>query len=160
LAALFVLNVYHKNTNYLLGKNANDFDERLNSDVFAVKYSLCTGFNRDTNSSLNSKMDDCIYIVKGTDKTRVEYEQAIRKLMDNSLTETSNQFNLYLSSLSTEERNSLTEDDIAQKYKEIQNKCFKKIGPDIYTATNKLYYEAVLNRSQFKIVETSQPEDA
>jgi hypothetical protein len=164
LAALFVLNVYHKNTNYLLGKNANDFDERLNSEVFAVKYSLCTGFNRDTDSSLNSKMDDCIYIVKGTDKTRAEYEQAMRKLMDDSLTETSDQFNIYLSSLSNEERNSLSQDELTQKYKEIQNKCFQKIGeimgPAIYTTANKLYYEAVLNMSQFKKLETSQPDDA
>jgi hypothetical protein len=109
-------------------------------------------------------MDDCIYIVKGTDKTRAEYEQAMRKLMDDSLTEISDQFNIYLSSLSNEERNSLTKDEIAQKYKEIQNKSFQKIGkrmgPAIYTTANKLFYEAVLNISQFKIVETSQPEDA
>lgn len=161
LAALYVLNVYHRNIEFVLGKNANDFDARLNSDVFAVKYALCTGYHADTDSSLRSNMDDCVYIVKGTDKTRPEYDNVMRKLMNDFKVETENQFRKYISSLSREEQNSLTEEDLANKFTEIQNSCFqntgRKMGTAISNAVDKLRYEAVLNKSQYKNRPTSQP---
>lgn len=161
LAALYVLNVYHRNIEFVLGKNANDFDARLNSEVFAVKYSLCTGYNVRTNTSLNSNMDDCVYIVKGTDKTRIEYERVMKKFNDDASTETALQLKKYVSSLSVEEQNSLTEEDLANKFTEIQNSCFqntgRRMGTAISNAVDKLRYEAVLNKSQYKTIPSSQP---
>ena len=153
LAALFILNVYHRNTEFILGKHPNDFDPRLNSEIFSVKFAYSTGYFSKTDSSIKPDMEDCVYIIKGTDLTRGDLEDALRKLMSEARAETQKTFDDYVGALTQEQKGSITDEELEAKFKEIQNNTFQKIGQrlgrEISAASEKVRYEAVLNKSQF-----------
>ena len=68
MAALFLLNIYHKKDSFNLGKDSNgvSFDNRLGSELFSIKIHVNTSTSQDTTYIKKEDFDECTYIARTT----------------------------------------------------------------------------------------------
>ena len=72
MGGLYILNVYHRGTKYeeVLDANGSNIDWSLWSDLFSVKINPERyGVSSDGHYSKKVDYDECIYLIKHTDKT-------------------------------------------------------------------------------------------
>jgi len=156
MAGLFLLNIYYKDLQYDLEKDATgtNFDNGLGSAIFSCKIHINSSINAYGDNERNADFDECTYILLSTLKTREEVKKAL-----NVLNEKANA-----------KINSITEDEILKKLSKINDlnqeefvKNYKVEAEKLKTETmiqvakenthilkksiDDLRYEAILNKN-------------
>lgn len=160
LGALYILNIYYRNAMFetVADKDASNIDWGLGSEIFSVKVSHESGgASNDKIYEKKADYDECIYIVKHTDKTAKAFmevfqrvnkqikEQTINavkqslnaKIQSGELIENSESFEMQVQTLSHE------------KNVEAMKRVFEIEKDSINKAINGLRFEAVINHQQF-----------
>ena len=77
LGALYILNIYYKNTKYIIGNQTNleKFDSTLGSNIFSINYYISRHLNLEKKYPSNS-----IYILRNSDDFCKKYYEASKKM--------------------------------------------------------------------------------
>lgn len=157
MAGLYILNIYYKETLYDLEKDASatNFDNSLGSTIFSIKIHVNNSINTNSDYEKNSDFDECVYILKPTDETRNEVQNAIKnmnRMVDERTNATLvNEISKQISGLQ------ITHEEAQERIKNIAAKIkndsigqvVQEIGHTIKKTFEDLRYEAVLNKQQY-----------
>ena len=80
LAGLFILNIYYEDTTFSLDKDSigANFDISLGSSIFSIKIHVNQTIKVDLDYSKNIDFDECVYLLKPTDKTRIDVQNSLK----------------------------------------------------------------------------------
>lgn len=167
LGALYILNIYLRNTSYELvsDKNASNIDWELGSEIFSVKVSFHKGKAQIGGFCKEPDYDESIYFVKYTDKSYNDYIDAINKVnkdyqdkilsfavenINRKIKTNQIQFdNNGIIDLENILKNEFKTKDMLEKQKEIMLEVSKTNLKMIYTNLSNLKFEAILNKQQY-----------
>lgn len=160
LGALYILNIYYRDAKYetVADKDASDVDWGLGSEIFSVKVSHESG--GVSNKSIYLKKadyDECIYIVKHTDKTAQAFLDVMqgvdKRISDQALNEVTQIINAKIKSgeivSDAESINPLIQKLFDEKIGIAKSQVLAKERFSILKALEGLRFEAVLNYQQF-----------
>ncbi|CAN0599147.1 unnamed protein product, partial [Ectocarpus sp. 12 AP-2014] len=82
LGGLYILNIYYRDTFFQLEKDGTgtNFDSSLGSELFSVKVHVSQSISIDKDYTIKPNYDECIYLLKATDKTREDVQKAIKDI--------------------------------------------------------------------------------
>lgn len=160
LGALYILNIYFRDAKFetVADKDASNIDWGLGSDFFSVKVSQeSSGVSADKIYVKKADYDECIYIVKHTDKTAqafITMMQGINKqISDQTLNDLIQSLNSKIKSgeiaMDSESINRLAQTMFKEKNGVAMRHIIEKEKHSIQRAIEKLRFEAVLNYQQF-----------
>ena len=160
LGALFVLNIYYRDIKFetVADKDASNIDWGLGSELFSVKVSHeVGGASNDKIYVKKADYDECVYLVKHTDKTA----QAFMKVMQNVNKQINDQLvNDVMQSMDAKNKAGELPNDIEsqkalalaignEKRAAVMERVARKESRAIYDVVQGLRFEAVLNKQQF-----------
>lgn len=156
LAGLYVLNIYYKDLEFLLGRdhNGTNFDSSLGSSLFSVKVHT----NEDVEFSVDNRLykkninyDECIYIIEPTQKAKNIFLDFAQKYFKEILQRKLETLDRILISrkenMTDEEIISITEE--IRDDKSIGQKILKENASSLSKIYNDMTYQAVINKQQF-----------
>jgi hypothetical protein len=158
MGALYILNIYYNDNQYLLEKDSSgvSFDRNLGSTIFSIKLHINQTISVDIDYSKNSDFDECIYLLKPTDETRGDAQQKLKEI-NNKIAERTKANFLEQITKSLADSQITNQDEINEKIKSIAEKI--KSDNIIQVANeNKqvlkntfenLKFEAILNKHQY-----------
>lgn len=151
------MNLYYKDNVYDLvnDKTGTNFDNSLGSAIFSIKIHINNSFKVDAEYTKNEDFDECIYVLKPTDETRIDVQKSMKIIIDKAEEITNAKLlkefekNFDIQSENKEQKN--------ERIKEIVNKVklenFKSIAMQnshlMKKTFDELKYEAVLNKQQY-----------
>lgn len=151
LSALFLLNIYYKDTKVSLESNIDSFDTGLGSQVFSV---LVHRFSPVDSSGIWRKADfydNSVYLVKATDQTGDKLVKSLKAINDDYWNRALKQVQNELSSNITS--NLQSEEQIRLRLQEAYTKAKNSPNHELYAkhveVAKLLQYEAVLNKQQY-----------
>lgn len=82
MAALYLLNIYYNDNQYYLDNDSSGtkFDRNLGSTIFSIKVHSNQDLSVSSGFSKNSDFDECVYILKPTDETRIAVQELNKDL--------------------------------------------------------------------------------
>ncbi len=157
LAALYVLNIYYKDLDFLLGRdyNGTNFDSSLGSSLFSVEIHT----NEDVEFSVDNRLykknanyDECIYIIEPTQEAKNIFLDFAKKYLEETL---HRKLETVLDRILISRKENITSEEIITITEEIRED--KSIGQKILNenviSLSKIYndmtYQAVINKQQF-----------
>lgn len=156
LAGLYVLNIYYKDLEFLLGRdhNGTNFDTSLGSSLFSVKVHT----NEDVEFSVDNRLykkninyDECIYIIEPTQKAKNIFLDFAQKYFEEVLQRKLETLDRILISrkenMTDEEIISITEE--VRDDKSIGQKILEENASSLSKIYNDMTYQAVINKQQF-----------
>lgn len=156
LAGLYVLNIYYKDSEYLLGRdhNGTNFDSSLGSSLFSVKVHT----NEDVEFSVDNRLykkninyDECIYIIEPTQKAKNIFLDFAQKYFEEILHRKLETLDQILISrkenMTDKEIISITEE--IRDDKSIGQKILEENASSLSKIYNDMTYQAVINKQQF-----------
>jgi hypothetical protein len=158
LAALYVLNLYYKDNLYDLGKDetGTNFDNSSGSTIFSIKIHKNNSINVHNEYTKNPDFEECVYILKPTDETRIIAQDSIKKL-NNLIYEKRNaklaqEIEKILSGAQTD-----SQEQIQGKVNEVANRIKNDNMTEVVQENNHIFtqafnglkYEAILNKQQY-----------
>ena len=156
LAGLYVLNIYYKDLEFLLGRdyNGTNFDSSLGSSLFSVKVHTNEHVEFSVDNRLykkNINYDECIYIIEPTQKAKNIFLDFAQKYFEEILQRKLETLDRILISrkenMTDEEIISITEE--IRDYKSIEQKILKENVSSLSKIYNDMTYQAVINKQQF-----------
>lgn len=159
MGALYILNVYYRGTEFeeVSDVNGSSIDWSLGSELFSVKIS--PERNGVSSSGLYSKKadyDECIYLIKHTDKTAKVVADLIQKMNKESNDQAINAVTQSITSLVN--KGEIKDNDELKAKVQLTFEEQRKAATNRFISTKKiefrdallgLKYEAVLNKNQF-----------
>jgi len=154
LAALYLLNIYNNDLIFSLDKDSSgvNFDRNLGSSIFSIKIHINITINANTIYTKNSDFEECAYLLKVTDDTRI----VVQKIIEEINQKTTEKTNL---EIINQIKNSklINFDDIKNKIKELNNELYSKMMTEVMNERKQIFnkslsdmkYEAILNKNQF-----------
>ena len=156
LAGLYVLNIYYKDLEFLLGRdyNGTNFDSSLGSSLFSVKVHTNEHVEFSVDNRLykkNINYDECIYIIEPTQKAKNIFLDFAQKYFEEILQRKLETLDRILISrkenMTDEEIISITEE--IRDDKSIGQKILKENAFSLSKIYNDMTYQAVINKQQF-----------
>lgn len=156
LAGLYVLNIYYKDLEFLLGRdyNGTNFDSSLGSSLFSVKVHTNEHVEFSIDNRLykkNINYDECIYIIEPTQKAKNIFLDFAQKYFEEILQRKLETLDRILISrkenMTDEEIISITEE--IRDDKSIEQKILKENVSSLSKIYNDMTYQAVINKQQF-----------
>jgi hypothetical protein len=158
LAGLYVLNLYYKDNLYDLGKDetGTNFDNSFGSSIFSTKTHKNNTISIDSEYTKNLDFDECIYIIKSTDKTRAEVQNSL-KIVNDKINERATSILLQeiqkrFSGIQNQNQEQIQE-EIKATFEKIKSDNMvtvaKENGHLLKKAFDELKYEAILNKQQY-----------
>lgn len=156
LAGLYVLNIYYKDLEFLLGRdyNGTNFDSSLGSSLFSVKVHTNEHVEFSVDNRLykkNINYDECIYIIEPTQKAKNIFLDFAQKYFEEILQRKLETLDRILISrkenMTDEEIISITEE--IRDDKSIEQKILKENVSSLSKIYNDMTYQAVINKQQF-----------
>ena len=156
LAGLYVLNIYYKDLEFLLGRdyNGTNFDSSLGSSLFSVKVHTNEHVEFSVDNRLykkNINYDECIYIIEPTQKAKNIFLDFAQKYFEEILQRKLETLDRILISrkenMTDEEIISITEE--IREDKSIEQKILKENVSSLSKIYNDMTYQAVINKQQF-----------
>ena len=157
LAGLYVLNIYYKDLEYLLGRdhNGTNFDSSLGSSLFSVEVHT----NEDVEFSVDNRLykkninyDECIYIIEPTQKAKNIFLDFAKKYAEETL---HRKLEIVLDRILTSRKENMTDEEIISITEEIRDdksigqKILKENASSLSKIYNDMTYQAVINKQQF-----------
>ena len=154
LAGLYLLNLYNKKheVQFESQTQTTNFDSNLDSSIFSVKVYSNPNISLDKEFEKYDDYDECIYLIKPTNKTLISYQEEVKKLNENAIAHTKNSVEHILAlQRSTLELSKLlinkeSENDIYERILKIE---MEKVATETAYLFSNLKYEAILNKQQF-----------
>ena len=156
LAGLYVLNIYYKDLEFLLGRdhNGTNFDSSLGSSLFSVEVHTNENVEFSVDNRLykkNINYDECIYIIEPTQKAKNIFLDFAQKYFEEVLQRKLETLDRIL----IPKKENMTDKEIISITEEIRDD--KSIGQKILNenviSVSKIYndmtYQAVINKQQF-----------
>lgn len=160
LGALYILNIYYRDAKFdsVSDNNASNVDWGLGSEVFAVKISCeSSGASNEQIYVKKKDYDECIYLVKHTDKTAQAFIEVMagvnKQINDQTINDVTQSLNAKIKagaiatdadSLKAETRALYEEKNPIAMRRVLEKEKFS-----IHNVLQGLRYEAVLNKQQF-----------
>lgn len=156
-AALFLLNIYYKNDSFELNDNSKgtNFDNTLGSSIYSIKLHITTAINTNEKSyTKNKDFDECVYLLKHTDKTKIKVQEIFKKINDAAAERTKTELIKTVTEEFQRVKNMevLTQtiaETIEKKKNENMIATARENGKAISDAFQNLRYEAILNLNQY-----------
>ncbi|HCE58366.1 MAG TPA: hypothetical protein DER09_11175 [Prolixibacteraceae bacterium] len=158
LAGLFLLNIYFKDFIYTLEKDGTgtNFDGRLGSEIFSVKIHINKRISIETEYSKNDDFENCVYLLKATDETKLIAQNSI-KILNKKISEKVNakmmtEVQKRISGLQISNQNKIQMEikNIVDKIKsDFTIEAAEQNSTMLRTAFEGLRYEAILNKCQY-----------
>jgi hypothetical protein len=157
LAGLYVLNIYYKDLEFLLGRdhNGTNFDGSLGSSLFSVEVHT----NEDVEFSVDNRLykknanyDECIYIIEPTQETKNIFLDFAKKYAEETL---HRKLEIVLDRMLTSRKENMTNEEIISITEEIRDdksigqKILEENASSISKIYNDMTYQAVINKQQF-----------
>ena len=157
LAGLYVLNIYYKDLEFLLGRdhNGTNFDGSLGSSLFSVEVHT----NEDVEFSVDNRLykknanyDECIYIIEPTQETKNIFLDFAQKYAEETL---HRKLEIVLDRMLTSRKENMTNEEIISITEEIRDdksigqKILEENASSISKIYNDMTYQAVINKQQF-----------
>jgi len=154
MAALYLLNIYFNDISFQLDKDSSgvNFDRNLGSSIFSIKIHINITINANTIYTKNSDYEECVYLMKVTDDTRI----VVQKIIEEINQKTTEKTNL---EIINQIKNSklINFDDIKNKIKELNDELYSKMMTEVINERKQIFnkslsdmkYEAILNKNQF-----------
>ena len=157
LAGLYVLNIYYKDLEFLLGRdhNGTNFDGSLGSSLFSVEVHT----NEDVEFSVDNRLykknanyDECIYIIEPTQETKNIFLDFAKKYAEETL---HRKLEIVLDRMLTSRKENMTNEEIISITEEIRDdksigqKILKENASSLSKIYNDMTYQAVINKQQF-----------
>lgn len=157
MAALYILNLYYKDTVFELGNDGkgNTFDTSCGSGVFSVFLHLGNGVNIDSLIKKQENFDEFIYLIVPTKESALPVQEALKSLNEEAGQEISRIAVERLKSILLEQEleNENHEDFIKEKFSEISNdiliRTLQRNALQLKNLCEKVKFQSVLNKSQF-----------
>lgn len=162
LAALFVLNLYYRDSVFNIGNDSQlkSFDSRCGSEIFSVKVNSLISITPSELISKQGDYDQCVYIFKPTMSSGANVQQILvekeEKIIDEKQRLTLNKLNQYVKDgtiSSYREFNKLPKEKVLPMEMEALKEASKAVnaeyGERLTRAYAQLDYEVVLNKHQF-----------
>ncbi|WP_369752957.1 hypothetical protein AB3G34_15490 [Flavobacterium sp. WC2409] len=154
LAALYLMNVYYKDTIFesVSDSSGTNFDSSMGSSIFSIKTHRNNGIHPELEYNKLDDFDECTYLIKATDKTREELQKTMaifndeyqKKISQNTVEEIGKLIN---------EKQILINVDKNILIQKIRDKSLSQVNKEILINTKNfsdgLNYEAVLNKQQY-----------
>lgn len=160
LGALFILNVYYRDTQFspVADKDASNSDWGLGSDLFTVK--ICPESSNVSVKSIyvpKKEYEECIYLVKHTDETAQAFIDEMNRIDKQAQAKTTKEVIRILNDELKEGKLDLSVGSLADRMRVIQNKQYRNAiqdiahenGQTILKVFQSLVFEAVLNKQQY-----------
>ena len=156
LGALYILNIYYRNASFdnLADKEASNIDWGLGSNIFSVKVS-----HETSSVAINkiyvkkSDFDECIYLVKHTDKSAnalMDVMKSVNKqIQDEIVSMVSGDRAFNNDNLLSDKVGDNSPNSSDQLISEASKRVLDKEKYTIHDAYQKLRFEAVLNKNQY-----------
>jgi len=158
MAGLYILNVYYKDTFYELEKDATgtNFDSSLGSTIFSIKIHVNSSIGINKDHEKNPDFEECVYILKPTDKTRMEVQNALKTINEKTnerlnsiiIDEVKKQFS-GLHVANQEEMQEKLKTSVEKVRSENMIQVARENAHLLKKSFEDLRYEAVLNKHQF-----------
>lgn len=158
MAALYILNIYYKDTIFDLGNDAggNTFDTSCGSMIFSVFLHPSSGINTESLINKQENFNECIYLVVPTQESALPVQSLIREInhdIHNELKHKVTKETLHTKLLELDPRNMTYEDAIKQGIKLISDGLFKQKAEQHAYKFKCLYdqikFQGLLNKQQF-----------
>lgn len=160
MGALYILNIYYRDTNYspVADKEASNIDWSLGSELFAVK--VCHEHDGASANAIYEKKagyDECVYFVKHTDETGKVlldiFAKFQKQVSDDMANSTRQIIDSKLKNGVLDASSPTFSEDIRAIAEEQQKKAFQRAGRqqgrEIVNALQALKFEALLNKQQY-----------
>lgn len=160
LSALYILNIYYRDAKFesVVDKDASNIDWGLGSEIFAVKISReSDGVADDQIYVKKADYDECIYLVKHTDKTAQAFIDVMsgvnKQIRDQTMNDVVQTINAKIKAgVLGSDADAVTAQAHAL-YKEKNSAAMRRVlakeGSSIHKALQGLRFEAVLNKHQY-----------
>lgn len=158
LGGLYILNIYYRDTIFQLEKDGTgtNFDSSLGSELFSVKVHVSQSISIDKDYTINPDHDECIYLLKATDKTREDVQKAIKEINIKTSERIKKNLNQELQKHLTNLESS-TKEDVEKNLKDVIDKIkndytiqvAKENGLKLKQKFESLRYEGILNKQQY-----------
>ena len=158
MAALYLLNIYHKDDRFDLGNDssASSFDERLGSEIFSVKLHANSSIAVDGTYAKKQDFDECVYISNATDETAKSVRESMQKMEEKQKELTTNHFLKTIEAelkkgaeFTAENAHSKIEEIVKAEKEKIGSKFLAQAARSEHTNFKNLKYEAMVNKNQF-----------
>ena len=158
LGALYILNIYYRNASFSMvaDKDASNIDWGLGSEIFSVK--VCPesgGASSDHIYVKKADYDECIYLVKHTDKTAQAFIDVMtrvnKQINDQAVNDTTQtiETKLRTGELTAEVWKEKAQEIFNEKNSAAMKRVLEKEKFSIHKAITSLELEAVLNTQQY-----------
>jgi hypothetical protein len=154
LAALYLVNVYYKDTIFqsISDSSGTNFDSSMGSSIFSIKTHQNNGIHPELEYNKLEDFDECTYLIKAADKTRKELQKTMA-IFNDEYQEKISQNTAEEVAKSIKEQQIFVNEDINILIQKIRDKSLSQVNKEILINTKKssdeLKYEAVLNKQQF-----------
>lgn len=158
LGGLYILNIYYRDTVFQLEKDGTgtNFDSSLGSELFSVKVHVSQSISIDKDYTINPDYDECIYLLKATDKTREDVQKAIKDINTKTSERIKKNLNQELQKHLINLESS-TKEDVEKNLKDVIDKIkndytiqvAKENGLKLKQTFESLRYEGILNKQQY-----------
>lgn len=160
LGALYILNIYYRDAKFesVNDNNASNIDWGLGSEVYSVKVSFeSSGASNEHIYVKKADYDECIYLVKHTDKSAQAFIDVMsgvnKQISDQTINDVTQSLNAKIKAgtIATDAESLKTETQALFKEKNpvAMKRVLEKEKFSIHNAIQGLRYEAVLNKQQF-----------
>lgn len=158
LGGLYILNIYYRDTTFNLEKDGTgtNFDESLSSELFSVKLHVSQTISVDKDYTINPDFEECIYLLKATDKTREDVQNSLKEINDKTNERIKANLNTeiqkHLSNLQGSDKEEVEKnlkDVIGKIRSDYQIQVARENGLKLKQNFENLRYEGILNKQQF-----------
>lgn len=159
LGGLYILNIYYRETTFNLDKDGTgtSFDTSLGSELFSVKLHVSQTISIDKDYTLNPDFEECIYLLKATDKTREDVQNSFKEINDKTnervKTNLTQEIQKHLSTIQVTDKEEVEKNlkDVVSKIRsDIQIRVVKENGLKLKQTLESLRYEGIINKHQFE----------
>lgn len=151
LSALFLLNIYYKDTTTALGSDINSFDPSLGSQIFSIHIHRFNSINSAGTWDKDDTFDHSVYLIKATDKTYNQLVESLKAINDDYWNKAINQVINEISNNTVS--NAMSKEQLTSRFQEAYKEAKRVPNYDLYDKNaeiaRSLQYEAVLNKQQY-----------
>ncbi|WGE62734.1 hypothetical protein NYR75_08165 [Actinobacillus equuli subsp. haemolyticus] len=158
MAALYILNIYYKDTEFDLGNDAggNSFDTSCGSMIFSVFLHSSKGINTESLINKQNNFDECIYLVVPTQESALPIQDLMKKInndVHNEMQQVVTKETVHSKLLEINPNGKTYEDAINEAISRISKDLFQQKMQQKALQFKNLYYQVkfqcLLNKSQF-----------
>jgi hypothetical protein len=154
LAALYLVNVYYKDTIFesISDSTGTNLDASMGSSIYSIKFHQDNGISPNSEYNKMEDFDECTYLIKATDFIRKEFQKSMKLFYDDYNEKFAQNTKTITEKLANKE--GIVENvDVYLIFQKITAITLPQVNNEIArnfkNSSDNLKYEAVINKQQF-----------